>query len=378
MVTMNRADTFTAGAEIALRDLAVRAGELPLLSGIDLDLESRGFVGLVGPMGSGKSTLLKFLCGWTARQGLAAEHRLATYRGQPLGPGNRPALVAQRPREEAESLPDSARLLNLRHALIDEAAQTQTDHMAICVDEPSAGLFDDHGHEIMQALAGLARDRLVFVASHNLDHLRGRCARVVLLGRGTIVADAPAERFFAGAAGPLAEHFLRTGGLVMPRPDTDPRSLAPEHRPPPSGFTADLLPAGGEGWVMPGRLKICRNRAGDAGREFDLVYRLSRRALCVSERGKIRSRRSIAGADDAAQACAELAADLDYGQRILLNTGADPGTAAEFLGAFLVCMGTAPDKALGALSRCLPGQELAPGLEGWLWDLDLAYALSDR
>ena len=73
MVTMNRADTFTAGAEIALRDLAVRAGELPLLSGIDLDLESRGFVGLVGPMGSGKSTLLKFLCGWTARQGLAAD-----------------------------------------------------------------------------------------------------------------------------------------------------------------------------------------------------------------------------------------------------------------------------------------------------------------
>lgn len=354
---------------IALRGLSVRTEERVLLSDIDLDLPDAGLIGLVGPMGSGKSTLLRFLCGRNLPEGMSASCNRAECRGAPLAPDNCPALIAQRPREEALDPEDSARLLALRCRLIEDAAGAPG---AICTDEPSSGLFDDHGRELMRGLAGLAQDRLVLVASHNLDHLRGLCSRIVLLGGGRIVADCPAERFYAGAAGSLAAHFLRTGGLTLPRLDAPPHSLAPEQRPAPRDFAAGLLPTGSTGWILPDRLMI---GPAETPGTFDLIYRLSGRTLHVVRGPEVLTRHSIAGFDEARQASAALNGDLERNRRILLEIGPDPGALAAFLGAFLIGRGVAPAAVMPALAACLPDADLDPAFEAWLWDLDLLYAL---
>lgn len=46
---------------LAARSVSVYAGDSPILRNVDLAVEARGVVGIVGPSGSGKSTLLKAL-----------------------------------------------------------------------------------------------------------------------------------------------------------------------------------------------------------------------------------------------------------------------------------------------------------------------------
>ncbi|WP_072803185.1 ABC transporter ATP-binding protein [Rhodococcoides yunnanense] len=53
------------GVPIETRDVAIRFGELEVVSGIDLDIRPGEFVCLLGPSGCGKSTLLSALAGFT-------------------------------------------------------------------------------------------------------------------------------------------------------------------------------------------------------------------------------------------------------------------------------------------------------------------------
>lgn len=50
-------------AELALRAVTKTFGTMPVLHGIDLDIQSGEFVAFVGPSGCGKSTLLRCIAG---------------------------------------------------------------------------------------------------------------------------------------------------------------------------------------------------------------------------------------------------------------------------------------------------------------------------
>ena len=54
------------GVPIEARDVAIRFGELEVVSGIDLDIRPGEFVCLLGPSGCGKSTLLSALAGFVS------------------------------------------------------------------------------------------------------------------------------------------------------------------------------------------------------------------------------------------------------------------------------------------------------------------------
>ncbi|WP_308252834.1 ATP-binding cassette domain-containing protein [Pseudonocardia sp. ICBG601] len=49
--------------KVVVRDLSVSYGDLPVLSGVSLDVAPGEFVSLVGPSGCGKSTLFGALAG---------------------------------------------------------------------------------------------------------------------------------------------------------------------------------------------------------------------------------------------------------------------------------------------------------------------------
>jgi multiple sugar transport system ATP-binding protein len=51
-------------ADVLLRDVGKRYGDNPpVISGVNLDIQDREFMGLVGPSGCGKSTLLRMVAG---------------------------------------------------------------------------------------------------------------------------------------------------------------------------------------------------------------------------------------------------------------------------------------------------------------------------
>ena len=92
--------THSNGALIDLRSVfksyPTGAGEVPVLRGIDLQVQSGEFIGLVGPSGSGKSTLINMITGidrptsgdvWIAGQRIndLSENRLASFRGRHIG-----------------------------------------------------------------------------------------------------------------------------------------------------------------------------------------------------------------------------------------------------------------------------------------------------
>lgn len=48
---------------IKIRDLQFNYGEVPILEDINIDIQQKEFIGMVGPNGSGKTTLLKIILG---------------------------------------------------------------------------------------------------------------------------------------------------------------------------------------------------------------------------------------------------------------------------------------------------------------------------
>jgi ABC-type multidrug transport system ATPase subunit len=51
---------------VRARGLGRRFGERPILAGVDLDLDTGGFLLVTGPNGSGKTTLMRLLAGLLA------------------------------------------------------------------------------------------------------------------------------------------------------------------------------------------------------------------------------------------------------------------------------------------------------------------------
>jgi len=78
----------------------------------------------------------------------------------------------------------------------------------LLLDEPSMFL-DPHGRRALIALLG-ALGRTQVIAAHDLDMILDLCRRVLVLDRGRLVADGPADKILADAA------LLEAHGLEVP------------------------------------------------------------------------------------------------------------------------------------------------------------------
>jgi zinc transport system ATP-binding protein len=79
---------------IALHDVAVRFGDVPVLEGIDLSVGPGEFLGIIGPNGAGKSTLLRVMLGLLSPT--AGEARLFGEPARRFGAWRRLGYVPQR------------------------------------------------------------------------------------------------------------------------------------------------------------------------------------------------------------------------------------------------------------------------------------------
>jgi heme exporter protein A len=181
---------------VRARGLGRRFGERPILAGVDLDLDTGGFLLLTGPNGSGKTTLMRLLAGLLAPTSGTVEvvadrgrigflgHEPLVYREltplENLDLYGRLYRVPER-RERTGMLLERFGLWAARAEPVSSLSRGMLQRLALCrtllhdpelllFDEPFSAL-DEEGAELLDAeLAGHGA-KTVVVASHQPERL---------------------------------------------------------------------------------------------------------------------------------------------------------------------------------------------------------------
>jgi energy-coupling factor transport system ATP-binding protein len=208
---------------LSVRDLWVELGEgeerMEALRGIDLDLDPGERVALMGRNGAGKSTLLRAAAGLIEpRRG-----RLEAPRGVGLLP-QRPGdlLVRETVGEElsSEAGRQALRLFGLERlegADPRDLSGGERQRLALAIvvagrgpgggsppgvvllDEPTRGMDRARKGELAELTGELAEEgAAVLIATHDVEFAATFAERVVLMGRGEVVADGPIGELLAG------------------------------------------------------------------------------------------------------------------------------------------------------------------------------------
>ena len=222
----------TAPAAFALKGVWHEIHRGPtVLRGIDLQAEPGETVALMGRNGAGKSTLLRHLAGLSAPT-----------RGKVEAAG-RVALLLQHPGDYfvrdrvGDELPpaalEAAGLGHLadRHPRDVSGGERQRLALAIvlagdvppavvCLDEPTRGMDRAHRDALVAEIGALAAGgAAVLVATHDAEFAATFAARTVLLGDGTVIADAPTPDVLAGGwyfSTQTARILGGAGGALLP------------------------------------------------------------------------------------------------------------------------------------------------------------------
>lgn len=200
----------------------LRRRRVEALSDLDLTMERGEVIGIAGPNGAGKSTLISLLMGFLAptagrvtidgvsprryieRQGVGyltelvnlpprwravpALHRLATYSGVPRVEvaGRVGAMVdrlglGEHARKQVRQLSKG----NLQRLGLGQALLGEFD--LVVLDEPTHGLDPIWTQRFRDVVAELRRpERIIVIASHNLDELELLADRVAILDHGRL------------------------------------------------------------------------------------------------------------------------------------------------------------------------------------------------
>jgi ABC-type lipoprotein export system ATPase subunit len=194
-------------SSLALRGVDVVYGEVTALQGIDLEIDERDSLALIGRSGSGKTTLLHVLSGLVVPTGGTVEHNATTslvFQGANLLPhftALENVLFSQQNGADAEHLLAlvglQGKLDHLPRELSGGEAQraaiarslAQRPAVVLC-DEPTGHLDSDTSGRVLDLIDAL-RVELGFalvIATHD-PGVAARCERIVELHDGRIVSE---------------------------------------------------------------------------------------------------------------------------------------------------------------------------------------------
>ncbi len=217
---------------ISLHGLTKRYGDKTAVDDLTLELTPGTVTGFLGPNGAGKSTTMRMILGLDAPTSGAA-----LVGGRRYADLDRPlrtlgALLDAKAAHPARTGRDHLRAMALSQGIpysrveevlaltgMTEAARRRTgtyslgmrqrlgiagallgDPEALMLDEPVNGLDPDGVRWIRTLLRSLAAEgRTVFVSSHLMSEMERTADRLIILGRGRLIADEPMERLTGGA-----------------------------------------------------------------------------------------------------------------------------------------------------------------------------------
>jgi ABC-2 type transport system ATP-binding protein len=236
---------------IRLTDLTKRYGDKTAVDGLSLELEPGTVTGFLGPNGAGKSTTMRLILGLdapTSGSALIGGRRYAEL-DQPLRTIG--ALLDARAVHPARTgrahLKAMARSQRIPAARVDEvlaltgmaeAARRRAgtyslgmsqrlgiagallgDPQILMLDEPVNGLDPDGVRWIRRLLRSLAAEgRTVFISSHLMSEVEQTVDRLVVLGKGRLIANEPIVNLLSGTGSKVRGPRLHA--LADALPDT--------------------------------------------------------------------------------------------------------------------------------------------------------------
>ena len=205
-------------------------GEGPVVENLSFTIQDGESVGLIGANGAGKSTNMKLLLGLLSGKGQILVDGLTVnkqnlpairqkigfvlqdsdnqmfmptvYEDMIFGPRNY-GLSKEETERRVDAVLNRLGLVELKHRYNHKISGGEKRMAAIAtiltmepetilMDEPSTALDPVNRRTVINTINTLPQTKLI--ASHDLDMILDTCQRVILLSRGKIVADGPAER----------------------------------------------------------------------------------------------------------------------------------------------------------------------------------------
>lgn len=212
----------TKNPVVSIENMSFRYGAQSVLENINLQIEARDFVGLIGPNGGGKTTLLKIILGLLRPQeGTVQLYGLPPVQGRrfvgyvpqscrfdrdfPISVGgvvlmgrlsHAPRLGGYRPedRQAAEEAMVQMGVQDLRKRAIGQLSGGQLQRVLIAralaaeprmlaLDEPTANIDSRYQREIHETLRRLNEQLTIVLISHDLGFISSYVNRVVCLNR---------------------------------------------------------------------------------------------------------------------------------------------------------------------------------------------------
>src|SRR6266571_4494761 len=242
-------------AMIEARGLSKRYGSTVAVEALSFDVRPGTVTGFLGPNGSGKSTTMRMILGldapdagqvriggrryrqlrWPLREVGALLEAKAFHPGRSAR-AHLAALAASNdvPRSRVEEVLGAVGLAEAAHRRAGKfslgmaqrlgiAAALLGDPEVLLLDEPVNGLDPAGIHWIRDLLKSLAAEgRVVFVSSHLISEMALMAERLVVIGRGRLLADTSVAQLSARAPS-LEDAFLELTGA-----STDYRAAAPQ------------------------------------------------------------------------------------------------------------------------------------------------------
>lgn len=211
---------------IHVEKLTKRYGAAAAVDDVSFDVHAREVVGFLGPNGAGKSTTLRIIAGFLGRssgtvtvagfdvedQALEAKKRLGYMPEMvPLYPEMRVSEylrfraelkgVARASRSSAvDDSMQAARIVDVADMLIGRLSKGYRQRVGladalvakppvIVLDEPTAGLDPNQIRDVREVIKALGREHAVLVSTHILSEVEATCDRVLLLGKGKLLAQ---------------------------------------------------------------------------------------------------------------------------------------------------------------------------------------------
>ncbi len=243
--------TSTRQMMVRCEDLMVTRSGTTVFDGLSIEIPVGDRVVMVGRSGSGKSTLLRVLSGLQSFEAGGISIGDRSFNADDIIPDDvwirvgmvfqdrhlfphltlrenvtlAPRLVLKKGRSEADG--DAERLLESVGMLtfadrypaqvsggqqqrVAIARELAMDRQLLLMDEPTSALDPGHSRELAELLAEIAGDELTIIAvTHDMKFVRELAHRVVLLGNGKVLEDAPPDQFFNAPKSPEAKEFVR-------------------------------------------------------------------------------------------------------------------------------------------------------------------------
>ena len=234
---------------ISIRNLRKAFGPLEVLKGVDIDVEEREVVVIIGPSGSGKSTLLRCInyleeptSGEITVDGITLDggeniNRVRTEVGMVfqrfnlfphmtvmeniiLAPMKVRGIVREEAVGTAELLLAKVGLLDKAQAYPDQLSGGQQQRVAIAralamkpkvmlFDEPTSALDPEMVKEVLQVMKDLAREGMTMVVvTHEMGFAREVGDRVLFVDHGVILEQGTPEELFSHPKETRTQEFL--------------------------------------------------------------------------------------------------------------------------------------------------------------------------